>query len=94
MMNIIIIICVGLICLVIGILLANTMLKKALEKKSQQMLKDAETEGEVLKKEKMLQAKEKFLQLKAEHEKSINEKNNLGIRIWFSTGFVFDRVCG
>lgn len=75
-MNIIIIICVGVACLVVGILLANTMLKKALEAKSQQVLKDAEAEGEVMKKEKMLQAKEKFLQLKAEHEKSINEKNN------------------
>ncbi|MGL5888666.1 MAG: ribonuclease Y, partial [Bacteroidia bacterium] len=38
--------------------------------------KQAETEGEALKKEKMLQAKEKFLQLKQEHEKSVNERNN------------------
>ncbi len=75
-MNTIIVICVGLVCLLLGIVLANTLLKKALEKKSQQVLKDAEAEGEVLKKEKMLQAKEKFLQLKAEHEKSINEKNS------------------
>ncbi len=76
MLNIIIIICVGAVCLLVGILLANTLLKKSLEAKSQQVLKDAEAEGEVLKKEKMLQAKEKFLQLKAEHEKSINDKNN------------------
>ena len=76
MMDMIVLICVGLVCLLAGILLANTLLKKALEKKSQQVLKDAEAEGEVLKKEKMLQAKEKFLQLKAEHEKSINDKNN------------------
>jgi ribonuclease Y len=76
MTNIIIIVCVGLVCLLLGIVIANTILKKTLEKKSQQVLKDAEAEGEVLKKEKMLQAKEKFLQLKAEHEKSINEKNN------------------
>jgi len=77
MMEIIIIVGVGIVCLVIGILLANTLLKKTLEAKSQQVLKDAEAEGEVLKKEKMLQAKEKFLQLKTEHEKTINEKNNL-----------------
>ncbi len=76
-MEIIIIVGVGIVCLVIGILLANTLLKKTLEAKSQQVLKDAEAEGEVLKKEKMLQAKEKFLQLKTEHEKTINEKNNL-----------------
>ena len=70
-------ICVGVVVgLLIGIVLANTLLKKSLEKKSQQVLKDAEAEGEVLKKEKILQAKEKFLQLKTEHEKVINEKNN------------------
>ncbi|HRH02656.1 MAG TPA: ribonuclease Y [Bacteroidia bacterium] len=73
----IIMICVGVVVgLLIGIVLANTLLKKSLEKKSQQVLKDAEAEGEVLKKEKILQAKEKFLQLKTEHEKVINEKNN------------------
>ncbi|MBK9478449.1 MAG: ribonuclease Y [Bacteroidetes bacterium] len=73
----IIMICVGVVVgLLIGIALANTLLKKSLEKKSQQVLKDAEAEGEVLKKEKILQAKEKFLQLKTEHEKVINEKNN------------------
>lgn len=76
MMDIIIMVSVGVVCLVIGILIANTLLKKTLEEKSQQVLKDAEAEGEVMKKEKMLQAKEKFLQLKAEHEKSINEKNS------------------
>jgi ribonuclease Y len=37
---------------------------------------EAESEAEVIKKEKILQAKERFLQLKAEHEKVINEKNN------------------
>ena len=33
-------------------------------------------EAEVIKKDKILQAKEKFLQLKSEHEKYINERNN------------------
>ncbi len=37
---------------------------------------EAESEAEVLKKEKILQAKEKFLQLKSEHEKYIGERNN------------------
>jgi ribonuclease Y len=31
--------------------------------------------AEVIKKDKILQAKEKFLQLKAEHEAHINERN-------------------
>lgn len=60
----------------IGVLIAMTMLRNALERKAQDKLKQAETEGEALKKEKMLQAKEKFLQLKQEHEKAVNERNN------------------
>ena len=74
--DIIVLVSVALACLAVGIIAAATVLRKSVEKKSQQVLKDAEAEGEVVKKEKMLQAKEKFLQLKAEHEKSINEKNN------------------
>ena len=37
----------------------------------------AEAEAEVIKKDKILQAKEKFLQLKAEHEKNVNERNKV-----------------
>ena len=47
-----------------------------LKKRKAQILKEAETEGENIKKEKIFQAKEKFLQLKSEHEQFINEKNN------------------
>jgi ribonuclease Y len=52
-----------------------TAIRKSIEKKSEQLVKDAEAEAEVLKKERMLQAKEKFLQLKAEHEKAIQLRN-------------------
>jgi ribonuclease Y len=48
----------------------------ALKNKSKRIVGDAETEAEVIKKEKILQAKERFLQLKTEHEKVINEKNS------------------
>ncbi len=48
---------------------------KAANKKSVEILKEAETEAEVIKKEKILQAKEKFLQLKEKHEELINQKN-------------------
>ena len=64
-----------LFALVAGVVLGLTIVRKANEKKSNQILKDAEAEGEVIKKEKILQAKEKFLQLKSDHEKYINEKN-------------------
>jgi ribonuclease Y len=47
-----------------------------LQAKAKAIVSEAEKEAEVIKKDKMLQAKEKFLQLKAEHEKVINERNN------------------
>ena len=50
--------------------------QQSLKNKSHKIISEAETEAEVIKKEKILQAKERFLQLKAEHEKVINEKNN------------------
>lgn len=45
---------------------------------AENLLKNAEKEGERIKKEKVLQAKEKFLELKSQHEESINlkEKKN------------------
>lgn len=47
-----------------------------LKKRREEILKNAELEGENIKKEKIFQAKEKFLQLKSEHEQQIMEKNN------------------
>ena len=58
-----------------GYLLASTLLKKNIEKRSSKLLRDATKEAEAIKKEKILQAKEKFLELKAEHEKVINQRN-------------------
>jgi len=43
--------------------------------RSQAILKDAAAEGEMIKKEKILQAKEKFIQLKSEHDRQVNERN-------------------
>ncbi len=74
-MNMMIVLGVGLVCLIIGYVIASTVLKKSIEKSSSDLIKDAEAKAEVLKQEKILQAKEKFLQLKSEHEKLINEKN-------------------
>lgn len=48
---------------------------KALKSRKLKIVHEAETEGEVIKKDKMLQAKEKFLQLKAEHERQVNDRN-------------------
>ena len=45
-----------------------------LKNKRERIVKDAEQEGENIKKDKILQAKEKFLKLKEEHENTIKEK--------------------
>ncbi len=62
--------------LVVGFAASYLLWQQALKNKSKKIISEAETEAEVIKKEKILQAKERFLQLKAEHEKVINEKNN------------------
>ena len=59
-----------------GIWLTTGALRNKLLAKSQQVLKDAEEKGEIIKKDKILQAKEQYLQLKSEHEKRVNEQNN------------------
>jgi ribonucrease Y len=50
------------------------VLNSVVKKRSQGLLKEAEAEGEALKKEKILQAKEKFLQMKEDHEKEVRER--------------------
>lgn len=72
----------GLItAIVVGAFLVGTSISYilwhgVLNAKRKKIVSEAESEAEVLKKEKILQAKEKFFQLKAEHEKVINERNN------------------
>ena len=66
---------VGLGALIMGYILASTVLRKSIERKSESILKDAKKASEQLKKDKILQAKEKFLELKSEHEKVINNRN-------------------
>jgi ribonuclease Y len=74
-MEILIYVIVALAGLGGGYAFATTVLRKNIEQKSAQLVKEAEAEAEVIKKDKMLQAKEKFLQLKTEHEKSIQVRN-------------------
>ncbi len=59
------------------VLVRNFILKG----KKDEILKKAEAEGEALKKEKIFQAKEKFLQLKSEHEAYINERNAQALQL-------------
>ncbi len=64
------------LALVVGGGLSYFLWNIALKKKKLSIIKEAEAEGDAQKRDKMLQAKERFLQLKTEHEKYINEKNS------------------
>ena len=68
-----IIICV--VSLLVGSVISFFVLKNANISKSNSILEDAKKEAERIKKDKILQAKEKFIELKSQHERSINEKN-------------------
>ena len=61
--------------IVAGFIIAGSKLNASAAKEKQNLIKEVEVKAEATKQEKILQAKEKFLQLKAEHDKLINEKN-------------------
>ncbi len=50
--------------------------KSILKGRKEEIIRQAEIAAEKIKSDKIYQAKEKFLQLKAEHERFVNEKNN------------------
>lgn len=66
-------VCAGIF--IIGSVISYYFWQIALKQRRQKMVAEAENEAEVMKKEKMLQAKEKFIHLKSEHEKYIGDKN-------------------
>ncbi|MCK5781069.1 MAG: ribonuclease Y [Flavobacteriales bacterium] len=83
---IILIVAVAIIAAVLGFFSSRILNSKDIEKKRARLLLDAKrdavsfvkegkAEAEALKKEKILQAKEKFIELKSEHEKVINSKD-------------------
>ena len=70
-----------------GVAIGKTLLQKVFKKeeeaakeKAKSILKEAELQGENVKKERLLEAKEKFLKLKAEFEEEVNKKKNLIIQ--------------
>ena len=70
------IIITGVIALIVGFVLGYLLINITLKYRSKNIIKEAEAEAEVIKKDKILQAKEKFLQIKAEHEKQVNARNS------------------
>ena len=63
------------VALAVYIVITNFFMKNSMKKRREAALKEAEAEGEMIKKEKILQAKEKFIQLKSEHDRLVNERN-------------------
>ncbi|TCO09123.1 ribonuclease Y [Natronoflexus pectinivorans] len=66
---------IGVVAFFAGGLITWFIIVKALNSRARKIVRDAEAEAEIIKKDKILQAKDKFLELKAEHEKEINNRN-------------------
>jgi ribonuclease Y len=62
---------IGLLGGGVGVFVLQNVILKS---KKEQLIKDAELEGENIKKEKLLQAKERFLKLKEEHEEVVKDR--------------------
>ena len=60
---------------VVYAVVTNLVAKTSIRYRREAALKEAEAEGEMIKKEKMLQAKEHFMQLKSNHDRQVNERN-------------------
>ncbi len=80
--TIIAIIIAAVIALVAGLVAGKVIFAKntgnkiqEAEQQAQKMIADAQVQAETMKKEKMLEAKEKFVQLKSDHDKEVLERN-------------------
>ena len=71
----VVIIVMSIACLLIGGAASYVLFKHGLKAKYNSILKDAETEAEVIKKNKLLEVKEKFLNKKADLEKEVASRN-------------------
>ena len=57
------------------VLITNAITKSTVRKRREALIKEAQAEGEMIKKTKELEAKERFLKLKSEHDRTVNERN-------------------
>jgi ribonuclease Y len=65
----------GSVCLIVGVFATWTVTNKTSNSKSKQIIEDAEKAAETIKRDKLLEVKEKFISLKADLEKQINARN-------------------
>ena len=74
-MEIISLVITGLVCLLVGATVGFVIGKTLLKTRAQSIIEEAAKEAEVIKKNKLLEVKEKFLHLKADMEKQANARN-------------------
>ena len=74
-MEYILLIGIGIGCLLLGGGLVYVIYKTLLKSRVKSIIEEADKEAEVIKKNKMLEVKEKFLHLKADMEKQANARN-------------------
>ncbi|TAE13243.1 MAG: ribonuclease Y [Bacteroidetes bacterium] len=82
MISIGLVIVIALVAVGLGVFLGKIVFAKNTEKqvedaraRAEIIIKEAELKAETVKKERQLEAKERFVQLKAEHEKEVTERN-------------------
>jgi len=66
---------IGIVCLAVGACCMMFIQKRLLKAKTEAILQEAEAEAEVIKKNKLLEVKEKFLNKKADLEKEVQQRN-------------------
>ena len=82
MEQIILYIIIGAAALILGIILGKLVFEKNTQKQvadaeqqAQKIIADGKLQAENLKKEKLLEAKEKFVQLKSDHDRDVMQRN-------------------
>lgn len=65
----------AVVCAIIGIIIGYTIFRYVMKSKYNSILKEAQAEAEVIKKNKLLEVKEKFLNKKADLEKEVSVRN-------------------
>lgn len=81
-MDLILLIIIGVVSLAVGIILGKFIFAKSTQhlydnaqQQAQKIISDAELKAETIKKERQLEAKEKFVQLKADHDREVQQRN-------------------
>ena len=82
MENIVFILAGLIVGLALGYVVSVAMRKTQLEKEKQSIIEEAKLQGENIKKDRILEAKEKYMQLRSEYEQETNRRSSeLGNRL-------------